>query len=232
MAVVNIARPSRFTEVFVNTGEPIEEDDLLEFRLLYQGELLPSGNSKTRPGEKHKIRRGLHPQLRRLWHVHDNLRAFAIGAAKNEVPGLSEAEVFQTGIETIGRQYSRAGYYFVPLVAKEYALRCSLDILLLRPEEDRFIFTRGDIDGQIKTLFDALRLPDNADETDGDGPGPDEDPFFCLLTDDKLISAIQVTTDQLLMLPQQREVKANDCFVSIHVKINHKFPGAFDQYFA
>jgi hypothetical protein len=232
MAVANLARPSRFTEVFVNTGEPIEEDDLLEFRLLYEGELLASGNDKTRPSEKHRIRRALHPQLRRLWQTNDNLRGLARHSAKNEVPGLSDAELVKKGLDVIGRQYARAGYNFVPLVAQKYTLRCSVDILLLRPEEDRFIFTRGDIDGQLKTLFDALRLPDSAEETDGGGPGPDEDPFFCLLTDDKLISAVQVTTDQLLLLPHQREVKANDCFVSMHIKINHRFPGTMDQYFA
>jgi integrase len=75
----------------------------------------------------------------------------------------------------------------VPLVTADMGLRCSLDILLLRPEEDRFIFNAGDIDGQIKTLFDALRMPKDLKETGEVGPQQDETPFFCLLEDDKLI---------------------------------------------
>ncbi len=61
------------TRVIVGTGEPIEECDLMEFRLLYQGEL-PSAGNKGKPHESHAIRRAFHPQLRRLWSVEPNLR--------------------------------------------------------------------------------------------------------------------------------------------------------------
>jgi integrase len=50
----------------------------------------------------------------------------------------------------------------------------------------------GDIDGRLKTIFDALRMPKNLDETARQKPQDDEDPFFCLLEDDKLISEIRV----------------------------------------
>jgi hypothetical protein len=111
------------------------------------------------------------------------------------------------------------------------ALRCSLDILLLRPEEDRFIFNAGDIDGQVKTLFDALRMPKGVNETGGVGPEGDETPFFCLLEDDRFITEVNVTTDKLLLLPTQRDVKANDALVVIHVKLNHKNARTFDNWF-
>jgi hypothetical protein len=110
-------------------------------------------------------------------------------------------------------------------------LRCSLDVLLLRPADERFILKRGDIDGQVKTLFDALRIPENADETGGATPEADEDPFYCLLSDDRLITEVRVIDDQLLVLPHEREVKATDSFVVIHVKINHRYGGAMDRYF-
>ena len=90
----------------------------------------------------------------------------------------------------------------------------------------------GDLDGRLKTIFDALRLPDSLAEAGGIGPQDDETPFFCLLQDDKLISEVSVTTDQLLVLPQQREAKPNDSFLVIRVQINHTHPGSFDQYFA
>jgi hypothetical protein len=110
-------------------------------------------------------------------------------------------------------------------VTPDLALRCSLDILLLRPDEKRFIFTQGDIDGQVKTLGDALRIPDCAEETDGMGPQADEIPFYCLLQDDRLISEVRVVSDELLLLPGNRDLKANDAFVVIHVRLNHKSPG-------
>ena len=77
----------------------------------------------------------------------------------------------------------------------------------------------GDIDARIKTIFDALRMPKNLDEAGGAVPQADENPFFCLLEDDKLISEIKVTTDELLLLPREREIKPNDALLVIHVKL-------------
>ncbi len=77
----------------------------------------------------------------------------------------------------------------------------------------------GDIDARLKTIFDALRLPKNLDEAGGVGPQTDENPFFCLLEDDKLISEIKVTTDSLLLLPREREMKPNDALLVIHAKL-------------
>jgi hypothetical protein len=56
----------------------------------------------------------------------------------------------------------------------------------------------------VRTLLDALRIPDNADETGRATPTEDEKPLFCLLEDDRLISEVKVTADQLLTLPEQR----------------------------
>jgi len=211
----------------------------MEFRLLYQGELLPAGNTKRRATEKHLIRRAFHPQLQRLWKVKPPLRELADHRGflrSSEIYHQSNVvrapeERFEIGIRTIGKEFHRAGFDLVPLVMKELALRCALDILLLRPEEDRFIFTQGDIDGQVKTLLDALRMPNDPSETRDASPEADEHPLFCLLEDDKLISEIKVTTDQLLMLPRQKEVRANDCFVAIHVRLNHRDARGLDNYF-
>ena len=63
-------------------------------------------------------------------------------------------------------------------------------------------------------------------------PQEDETPFFCLLEDDRLISEIRVNGDQLLLLPNERQVKANDSFVLIHVKLNPKYPGALGNFLA
>jgi hypothetical protein len=215
-------------------GDPVQEEDLLEFRLLYEGEVLPSGNKNTRSPEKHIIRRGLHPQLRRLWAINPALRQLAatLGNQYDPINLATEEERFEHGISSIGKKWSMFGYEFVPMVTAEHAVRCSIDILLLRPEGKEYLFDQGDIDGQVKTLVDALRLPKSPEQLRGTGPQADETPFFCLLEDDKIISEIRINTDQLLLLPNKPNVKAHDCFVLIKVLLNYKSGRTFDAYFA
>ena len=220
-----------YSQVFINTGDAIDREDLLEFRLLYEGELLASGNN-GHPKAKHAIRRKLHPQLRRQWTLHSGLRQLAANAGNQAAANIArtEPEWFEIGIGAIGKQWARNGYEFIPLVTAEHAVRCSLDILLLRPGEKTLLFTQGDIDGQVKTLFDALRIPDSLKEAGDMGPQEDETPFYCLLSDDKLISEVRVNADELLLLPTERRVKSCDAFAVIHVRLNYKRPGVFDRY--
>jgi hypothetical protein len=75
--------------------------------------------------------------------------------------------------------------------------------LILRPGERVVFNEQGDFDGQVRTIIDALRMPDNPSETGGAQPEEDERPLFCLLQNDKLISEIKVTADELLQLPEQ-----------------------------
>jgi hypothetical protein len=204
-----------YERVYVNTGDPIEGENLLEFRLLYQGELPPSGN-KGRPKEKHAIRRVFHPQLRRLWSVKPNLRYWAFhwfqkapieAAQALNLKNLTPEEIgyarVNLGIETMGKFYAKAGYDLAPLVVPEFAAQCSIDILVLRPGERIVFDEQGDLDGQVRTIIDALRMPDNPSETGEAEPTEDERPLFCLLQNDKLISEIKVTSDELLQLPEQ-----------------------------
>lgn len=221
--------------IIAGNGEGIEENCLMEFRLIYTGELHSSGN-KSRGEEMHAIRRSLHPQLRRLWNVNPNLRQLADHLGNRDpgdmsIRGETEQERFDFGIGAIGKKWSRLNYDFVPLVTTEHVLRCSFDILLLRPEEKRFICQRGDLDGQLKTFIDALRIPNHSGEAGGIGPQNDETPFFVLLEDDQLISEIKVTAEELLLLPDHREVKANDAHVVLHVKLNHRNARTFGNYF-
>lgn len=198
----------------------------MEFRLLYQGELLPSANANPRPKEKHAIRGKLHPQLRRQWYLHSSLRQYAASLANPGSIITPDDERVSTGLELLGKQNAICGYNFVPMVTERHFVRCSLDILLLRPEEKKFIFTQGDIDGQVKTIFDALQVPKTPQQCGNRGPEEGETPFFCLLENDRLISEVRVITDQLLLLPEAKEVKANDAFALIHVMITAKYPGA------
>lgn len=203
------------SRVHVNTGELIEGKNLIEFRLLYDGDLPSSGN-KGHPHEKHAIRRIFHPQLRRLWSVKPTLKQWAFRwfqhAPAEAIEALNKSNLrdddlgnarFRLGIETMGKFYAKAGYELAPLVVPEFDARCSIDILLLRPGERVVFDEQGDLDGQVRTIIDALRMPDNPSETGGAQAEEDERPLFCLLQNDKLVSEIKVTADDLLQLPEQ-----------------------------
>jgi hypothetical protein len=157
----------------------------MKFRMTYDGCLQSDGTAQ----HKHALRREFHPQLKRLWEVDPNLKAFA----DNGIPRLN----------MLADQYTRLGYRFVPLATSGMSLIAAIDILFLRPGEPGSVIPSGDIDNRLKTLFDALRMPDSKDELGGYlTPTADEDPFFVLLQNDKLISHIAVETDVLLQPTQ------------------------------
>jgi hypothetical protein len=83
-----------------------------------------------------------------------------------------------------------------PLVRESLSLSCELSILFLRQDEaGRLITQGGDIDGRIKCLLDALRMP-SADEQSRSLP--EENELWCLMQGDELITRLDVDTDRLL----------------------------------
>lgn len=72
----------------------------------------------------------------------------------------------------------------------------------------------GDIDNRLKTLFDAMRVP--CVEVQG---ANDDQPTFCLLDDDALITDVRITTDRLL------EVDVHDMHVEMIIAVSIR-PGA------
>jgi len=172
----------------------------MDFRLIYCGELKSDGNLK----HKQAIRRYFHHQLAELWNqvpLKDCRHWIDFDPPDNET--------------TIVRQIGQ--FHFVPLINSEVELIAELDIILLRPEPPGCLITQsGDIDNRLKTLFDALRMPQNDDEIpEGDAPGNDETPFFCLLEDDKLITKVAVTTDRFLLPP----TGTSEVFLLVHVTV-------------
>lgn len=72
----------------------------------------------------------------------------------------------------------------------------------------------GDIDGRLKTIFDALAIPPS-----GSGlPEPEGEPIYVLLDDDRHISHAAVEADELLE-PTGPEAGRNDARVIITVNI-------------
>jgi hypothetical protein len=112
----------------------------------------------------------------------------------------------------------RKGFRFAPLVCKKLKLLAEVDITFLRPGEPGAIVNHaGDIDNRVKTLLDALSIPHPGDFEHIGQPSAEENPFFCLLEDDALVSRLAVTTDRLLG-PSGDAVDAGNAYVLIHIR--------------
>jgi hypothetical protein len=114
--------------------------------------------------------------------------------------------------EDAGAQLTEvAGKRFATLVHPYLSLQAELDVLVLRVGEPGSVISShsGDLDNQLKTLFDALRRPSTATEVPTSWtPGPEEDPFHCLLDDDKYVTRVNVEVDRLLRVPNSPQAYA------------------------
>jgi hypothetical protein len=92
------------------------------------------------------------------------------------------------------------GYRFVPLVTLDLELLCNIEILFPRYGNPGGLLNRvGDVDNRLKTLFDALSMPRDANQLGSfTMPEQGEDPFFCLLEDDSVITKASVESDTRL----------------------------------
>jgi len=168
------------------------EASTVKFRLTYAGQLLAAG-SNNRVDHKHEVRRVFHPQLRRYWNHHPFRKGW-----KEAERGV-DPDDWPLKSSDLAVRFSRCGYRFVPLVTRDMWLSCSVEVLFLRPGWPGDIWHGGDIDNRLKIVFDALRLPSDANELGKHTtPVDDEDPFFCLLEDDSLVSHVSFETDVLL----------------------------------
>lgn len=179
----------------------------MEFHLIYAGNLIRSAN-KNRSWEKHAIRRHFHAQLKRLWEIHPALSFYGNKTVETDRNG--DPMKPRPFLEIVAETYSRANIGMIPIATSANGLVCSLEILLLRGSRPGTIVRGGgDIDNQIKTLVDSLRIPENGDEMrlkPEEEPTPN--PLFCLLEDDKLITTLKVKTDRLLFTLEQGQNEA------------------------
>lgn len=125
-------------------------------------------------------------------------------------------------VDAVAHNYRENGYRFVPLVREELSLLCSLDILFLRQDHGSGVISAGDLDNRIKTLIDTLRRPQSANELRGNEvPADGEDPFFCLLEDDRLVTELTVRTDALLDVPapdSEQSRRLVKLFITVEIK--------------
>jgi hypothetical protein len=193
-------------------GDEDREAPLMEFRLTYEGELRASGRDPVRnqsdrlAQHKQKIRKVFHSQLKELWRTNRFLSTEEVFVSSGESEGPKGGKIGWANtnpkaklVDYVASQYEEFGYRFCPLVRESTSLMCSLRILFLRRDVPGSVIHAGDLDNRIKTLIDTLRRPQNAQELrEFETPSEGENPFFCLLEDDKLVSSLSVDTDTLL----------------------------------
>jgi hypothetical protein len=157
----------------------------MEFTLHYRGPLKAASQKKKRKDHKHCLRKHFHKQLKELWKL-PQLSEFQNALLVPEPDALKSG----TLLRRVGQ------YHFGPLISSYFDLVASLEIVMLRPEPEGRIFVRsGDIDNRLKTLLDALKVPnETAALPDNVPPSSDETPFFCLLEDDSLITNVDIQT--------------------------------------
>jgi hypothetical protein len=164
----------------------------MEFTLVYQGPSKANGSIE----DKQDIRREFHKQLAELWKQEplSSLEKENSGSTRD---AMLPNTVLNHPILFMQRVHD---FQFIPLVSLKLNLVAELDIIFLRPEPPGCIVTQGgDIDNRLKTLFDAFRIPKESKEIPKDDvPKPNENPFYCLLEDDNLITKIAMRTDRLL----------------------------------
>ena len=200
----------------------------MKFRLTYEGDMFGASQRKTRAGHKHEIRRALHPQLKQLWAANRYLRESEIEidpkkhkSAKripsSRTPWGSSAKRGPMA-QVLADRYENFGYRFVPLVRGDLSVTCSIDILFLRRDVPGAVIKSGDIDNRLKTFLDALRMPRSAGELGGANPRRGENPFYCLLEDDSLITRVALETDVLLDPLKKQDVNKVRLVVTVDVR--------------
>lgn len=196
------------------------EDAALEFRLTYEGPLTPDKNKGSpaqrglRATEKQRIRKVFHAQLKRLWEIApalvDNGDSNSFLVTQHPIDHMPAA---------LAEKFKRGAYRYVPLVTREIEVSCSIDVLCLRADGPGALISAGDIDNRMKTLFDALAMPrDEGQLGEFKFPADGEDPFFCLLEDDSLLSRVTIETDTILK-PVSDPPSLNDARVIITVRL-------------
>ena len=142
--------------------------------LSFRGSLPAVISEDKRKVEKQAIRRVLHAQLSHVPKKPYNLL-------------FKDCDLY--------RVHEVGGFDFHPLICKHsfYPRRgCELEIEILSNDPFGAIYSNGDLDNRLKTLFDALCLP-NKHQLPPDQPKDGEDPFWVLLSDDRLITDLHIT---------------------------------------
>lgn len=163
----------------------------MDFTLFYRGQLKSNGGY----AHKHDIRKVFHRQMQHIWRK---------GILKDWIDHELEDSEYERKVGKI---------IFFPLVSSSLQAYCEIAITWLRPGPAGRLVEGGDIDNRLKTLFDALCIPQlNAIPSEAVLPDGDTK-IYCLLEDDKLITRLNIATDQYL----EPEAHPNDVLLLLKV---------------
>lgn len=201
----------------------------MEFTLRYSGALPSSRHVRA----KHKIRCDLGVQLAHLWQRDPRLSQVDLA----DIKPATKSDRFlydvrqQEKRQVVGSAPSSRYYYhevcgirFVPLVTRWRFLRCELGIEVHRCAGEHYkgglLDTQGDLDNRLKTLIDALRMPQKADELPpGTSHSHDRSHFFCLLEDDRLITKLNLEAKDSLVCSIDDRASQQRVDVDIDVRV-------------
>lgn len=156
----------------------------MRFSLYYRGPLASNG----RPEQKQQIREAFHPQIRALFNQ----------APLNHLSRTFLAE--HSSENPLSLRFDVRGNPFACLVSDRIKVVAELSVMLLRPDPPgKLLAAGGDLDNRLKTLMDALTLPTASNQLPPNyAPTGDQQPLFCLLEDDSLVTRLSIETRQWL----------------------------------
>ena len=180
----------------------------MRFTLHYEGPLVANGSASA----KQTIREHFEPQLKELWTHQPLARAGQPSPLLRPFDVDDEGEVAfrdMMGTGTPRALVHAYGHVFAALVCEPLGLGAELEVLMLRPASPgQIVVGGGDIDNRLKTLFDGLSAPQQAQQVQmGTRATSDREPMFVLLDDDNRITRISVETDRLLNPPEPSYVR-------------------------
>jgi hypothetical protein len=202
----------------------IEDGPQMQFRLTAEQQIFASQpgqvakrNGDKRADHKHELRQKFHFQLKRLWEITPFLNTGKSsgpaleGYAATDLPSLVDRD-------RLAAMHSHFGFRFVPLATKELCLLCGLDFLLLRPDPVGEVRS-GDIDNRVKTIIDALCIPDANQRYHQRVQDAEINPMYCLLENDRLITKLSVETDHLLeRISPQWDMSDARAIITVHLR--------------
>ena len=206
--------PHRFV-LLEDTYGDLTGDVPLDFHLSYRGELKATQRD-PKPGSgvmtqhwplKHVMRLDFHRQLKTVWNTHPRL-----SQKKSEIGSM-------LNVDTLARGYSIPPWSFVPLVTQELQVFCGIDVVLLRLDHPGSSIWSGDMDNRLKTIIDALEIPGANCGYANDIPSdPPNNPLYCLLANDRLLTRASVETDRLLYAPSGADQSYAEVTIRVRIK--------------
>lgn len=193
----------------------------MDLTLKYAGKLV-SAHSDNATRAKHELRRHFHIQLATLWSEHPLL--------KDTDPTTLQMAFRKSGRYEIERpigssgllwRFPLGGYDIVPLVSHVHEVHCHLAMRIYRcRERGSIVYSGGDLDNQLKVLFDSLSMPKDetySDRQNSSGAVTNET-FFCLLEDDQLITKLSVESFVLLDPSKKDHRNYVEADIEVHVE--------------